>query len=231
MYNPQNITWNTTNVTVISSNPSSLVSTASGGWGGAQFAFSTEAYTTGVYLTATAGQTSGSCMCGFSEIPSSGDYTDINYGFYFDVNIYYIYESNVSPVYTGTSYTTSTRFRIVYDGIYVKYYVDDIVVRSVLRNVGLGLHILVPFQVVSQINNIEFGILTFNGATGTTGPTGPTGYTGPTGDTGDTGPTGTTGPTGPTGYTGPTGDTGDTGPTGPGGEASNTGATGPTGGI
>jgi hypothetical protein len=220
VYIPRSITWNTTNVTVLS--PTSLRG-STGGWG-TSHAYSTEGLTGGFYLSSTAGQDTGICMCGLSENPSaSGNYNNMNYGFFYAPSqTYSMYELG-NPI-TGSAYTTTTQFKIVYDGVRIKYYVNDVLIRSVLRATGNPLYVFVTYENISQINNINFGLLTIPGDTGprgNTGATGPKGYTGATGATGPAG-NGNTGPTGPAGATGPAG--------GPQGDTGPIGATGPAGG-
>jgi hypothetical protein len=82
------------------------------------------------------GAVSGSLMCGLSDITDGGTYTNINFGFYLQTdNLVTIVENQSNlpvPFYEiyeipGT-YTTSTIYSIVFDGIRVRYYIDDVLV-------------------------------------------------------------------------------------------------------
>jgi len=85
------------------------------------------------------------------------------------------------------------------------------------------------YTLVGGIEDANWQVSGFVGATGPVGPTGPIGYTGPVGHTGPSGGAAEAGATGPTGPVGSNGANGATGPTGPVGSNGANGATGPVG--
>ena len=112
--------------------------TSDGGGGWATYVRSNESYDGPVKLKFQKGEVSGALMCGFSDLTDGGTYTNINFGFYLQSdNLVTIVEnqsnlSNTIPFYQiyeipGT-YTSSTIYSIVFDGIRVRYYIDDVLV-------------------------------------------------------------------------------------------------------
>ena len=167
-------------------------------------------------------------MVGLNADPANNaSFTTIDYAIYFDQANLRIYE-NGTLVNTFGTYTTASIVSITYDGINIRYYNGETLLRTVARAIGSALYLDSSIYNTNAEVQIVYGPMGEQGsigATGAIGVTGPTGATGLTGVTGPTGATGAIGVTGPTGSTGPTGVQGPTGSTGPTG----VGITGPTG--
>lgn len=102
--------------------------------------YSTEGYTKNIYCSAKASQTNGYTMFGLNSDPTTdASYGGIDYAWHFTPADAYIYESGYSILNVG-SYTTSTEFKINYDGQIVTYLKDNVVQRTVGRVEGVPLH-------------------------------------------------------------------------------------------
>jgi hypothetical protein len=98
--------------------------------------YSYEAYANGCTLSFQAEQTNLSFMIGLNTDPTTDqNYTSLDYAWEADGSsaAAIIYESGSSVATIGT-YTTSTQFSIVYDGRFVRYLKDGLVVRQVHCN-------------------------------------------------------------------------------------------------
>jgi hypothetical protein len=98
--------------------------------------YSTETYSTRVFCAARPGETTTNVMWGLNSDPTTdANFSSIDYAWYFSAGTYDIYESNVSRAVTG-SYTVNDVFAITYDGSYIRYWVNDSMVRSVARAIS-----------------------------------------------------------------------------------------------
>jgi hypothetical protein len=146
--------------------------TSDGGGGWATYVRSVESHNGPVKLKFQKGAVSGSLMCGLSDLSVGGSYTNINFGFYLQSdNLVTIVEnqsnlSNTIPFYqiyeiAGT-YTSSTVYSIVFDGIRVRYYIDDVLVyTSYSSPMVTPLYLFTTFlnNAGISITNVEFGSL------------------------------------------------------------------------
>jgi hypothetical protein len=144
--------------------------TSDGGGGWATYTRSLESYDGPVKLKFQKGEVSGALMCGFSDLTDGGTYTNINFGFYLQSdNLVTIVEnqsnlSNTIPFYeiyqiSGT-FSTSTIYSIVFDGIRVRYSIDDVLVyTSYTSPMVTPLYLFATFlnNPGISITNIEFG--------------------------------------------------------------------------
>ena len=109
-------------------------------------------------------------MCGLSDITDGGTYTNINFGFYLQSdNLVTIVENQTNspePFYeihqiAGT-FSTSTIYSIVFDGIRVRYYIDDVLVyTSYSSPMVTPLYLFATFlnNAGISLTNVEFGSL------------------------------------------------------------------------
>jgi hypothetical protein len=144
--------------------------TSDGGGGWATYIGSVESYNGPIKLKFKKGAVGGALMCGLSDLSVGGTYTNINFGFYLQSDsLVTIVEngSNLSePFYEiyqipGT-YTSSTIYSIVFDGIRVRYYIDDVLVyTSYSSPMVTPLYLFTTFlnDVGISVTNIEFGSL------------------------------------------------------------------------
>jgi hypothetical protein len=153
--------------------------TSDGGGGWATYTRSVESYNGPVKLKFQKGPVSGALMCGLSDLSVGGSYTNINFGFYLQSdNLVTIVENKTSssePFYqiyqiAGT-YTTSTVYSIVFDGIRVRYYIDDVLVyTSYSSPMVTPLYLFATFlnNAGISLTNIELGSLssTWNDTSG-----------------------------------------------------------------
>jgi hypothetical protein len=127
----------------------------------------------------------GNFYAGMSENPgASAAPAQINYGYYFGANEplqAYIAENGVLVAALG-AYTSNSVFMIQwYNGI-ISYYVNNAVVRTIVRASSQPLYGNISIRDYGEIPyNIHFDQI---GQQGPTGPTAPTGATGPTASTG-----------------------------------------------
>ena len=133
-YNPYGklFTFDPSNSSGVTYSSNTVTSDGGGGW--ATYVGSVESYNGPVKLKFRKGAVSGALMCGLSDLTVGGSYTNINFGFYLQsdelVTIVENQTNSPEPFYEiyqipGT-YTTSTIYSIVFDGIRVRYYIDDV---------------------------------------------------------------------------------------------------------
>ena len=163
-------TFDSANSSGVTFSSNSVTSNGGGGW--ETYTRSVESYNGPIKLNFQKGVVGGALMCGLSDLSVGGSYTNINFGFYLqNDNLVTIVEnqsslSNVVPFYQiyeipGT-YTTSTIYSIVFDGIRVRYYIDDVLVyTSYSSPMVTPLYLFITFlnNAGISVENIEFGSL------------------------------------------------------------------------
>jgi len=166
----KSFTFDPVNSSGVTYSTNSVTSNGGGGW--ATYARSVESYNGPIKLKFQKGAVSGSLMCGFSDLTDGGTYTNINFGFYLQSdNLVTIVEnqsnlSNTIPFYeiyqiSGT-FSTSTVYSIVFDGIRVRYSIDDVLVyTSYTSPMVTPLYLFATFlnNPGISITNVEFGSL------------------------------------------------------------------------
>ena len=153
---------NLVNVTSTSGHTIMTKGTPGSSWFNARV-YSSEAYNTPCYLSFKASQTNLQLMIALNNDPATGiNYQNLDYAWFItgDVtNNARIYESNVDRGSFGT-YTTSTIFEIIYDGVNINYYMDGVLKRSVVRTGSGPLYLDSSFNDNSvAINSLSFGPL------------------------------------------------------------------------
>ena len=127
-------TFDSANSSGVTFSSNSVTSNGGGGW--ETYTRSVESYNGPIKLNFQKGVVGEALMCGLSDLSAGGTYTNINFGFYLqNDNLVTIVENGSNlpvPFYEiyqipGT-YTTSTIYSIVFDGIRVRYYIDDVLV-------------------------------------------------------------------------------------------------------
>ena len=124
--------------------------------------YSSEGYNEPCYVSFKANNTNKSFMIALNTNPvlKGIQYATLDYAWYPAGNGFaYIYESGTDRGSQG-SYTTSTIFEIIYDGVNINYYMDGVLKRSVARS-GSGLLYLDSdfYHLNAQIVNLSFGPL------------------------------------------------------------------------
>lgn len=166
-----------------------------------------EGFDRGAYVSADLIQQTV-CMFGLSENPTAPfdptqqDYfPDISYGFFMLNDTVDIRIGSMSILGAAApNITSTTRFAIVYDGRFVRFYMDNAMLYEIARPIGALLYCDARFfKNNTGLENLAFGPMSEVGPTGSLGPTGATGSQGVPGPTGPQGPTGAVGPTGPRG--------------------------------
>lgn len=156
-------TPNLTNVISTSGNTTMTKNTAGSGWFNARV-YSTEGYNIPCYVSFKASQTNLQLMIALNSDPATGiNYQNLDYAWFITgdaTNNAQIYESN-SAIGTFGTYTTSTIFEIIYDGVNVNYYMDGVLKRSVARASTSPLYLDSSFNDNTvAINSLSFGPLT-----------------------------------------------------------------------
>jgi hypothetical protein len=198
-----NFTWDLLGFNLLNSNSIKSTTTFAS-------AFSYESYIIPSCVIFQAGQTNRFLAGGFTDtFESPLGLSGLIYGFYLLNNTQIrIYESGVDQGIFGT-YTTSTFFMVIYDGSYVKYYVDGVLVRTVSRSITSALYLyFYAFSTNTSIYNAHFFPMSPIGAQGLMGATGSAGSQGFQGLMGATGSKGNDGVQGLQGLAGSTGSIG-----------------------
>ena len=161
--------FDTDNSSGVTFSSNSVTSEGGGGW--ATYVRSNESYETSLRLKFQKGPVSGALMCGLSDLSVGGSYTNINFGFYLQTdNLVTIVENQTNstdPFYeiyqiAGT-FSTSTIYSIVFDGIRVRYSIDDVLVYTSYTSPMVSpLYLFATFlnNPGISLTNIEFGSLT-----------------------------------------------------------------------
>ena len=164
----KSFTFDPVNSSGVTFSSNSVTSDGGGGW--ATYTRSVESYNEPVKLKFQKGAVSGSLMCGLSDITDGGTYTNINFGFYLQSdNLVTIVENQTNspePFYeihqiAGT-FSTSTIYSIVFDGIRVRYYIDDVLgYTSYSSPMVTPLYLFATFlnNPGISLTNVEFGSL------------------------------------------------------------------------
>ena len=129
--------------------------------------YSSEGYSSRVFCSFKAGETSSHIMVGLNTDPATdGVYTSIDFAWYLNAGGIAIYENGGNPYASGT-YSVNDVFTITYDGTNVRYYYNDTLVRTVARSVSGLLYLDSSFyEVPSSITSVAFGSTGVGGATG-----------------------------------------------------------------
>jgi len=123
--------------------------------------YSSQGYNEPCYVSFKANATNKAFMIGLNSDPATGiNYSNLDYAWYCtDTADSKIYESNVDRGTAG-SYTTSSIFEIIYDGVNISYYRDGGIARTVARTGSGPLYLDSSFfSLNSQIVNLSFGPL------------------------------------------------------------------------
>ena len=155
-------TPNLTNVISTSGNTTMTKNTAGASWVNARV-YSSEGYTTPCYMSFKASQTNADLMVALNTNPvlKGTQYLTLDYAWYPNSSAQaYIFESGNNIGLQG-SYTTSTIFEIIYDGVNVNYYMDGVLKRSVARAGSGPLYLDSSlYNNSSAVNSLSFGPLT-----------------------------------------------------------------------
>lgn len=127
---------------------------------------SNQGYVTNVFVKFSAGQTNTHIMAGLNSDPfADSSYASLDYSIYLNVGTVYIYESGSSIASFGT-YTTNDIFTVHYDGITVRYYQNNTLLRTVARTLSTTpLYFDTSFyELNSSITRVGFGSNGYNNA-------------------------------------------------------------------
>lgn len=92
-----------------------------------------------------------------SDPEFDNNWDSIDYSFYFSNDYYEIYENGDYCVGYDGYFTTDDVFSITYDGVDVKYYKNDILIRSVARTASSELYLDTSFSIIeSSLNSLQF---------------------------------------------------------------------------
>jgi hypothetical protein len=154
-------TPNLTNITSTSGNTTMTKNTSGDSWVNARV-YSSEGYTEPCHVSFKASQTNLALMISLNTNPvlKGVQYSTLDYAWHPTTNgLAYIYESGTDRGSQG-SYTTSTIFQIIYDGVNINYYMDGVLKRSVARSGSGPLYLDSSFYSNSSIvNSLSFGPL------------------------------------------------------------------------
>ena len=152
-------TPNLVNVTSTSGHTTMTKNTGDG-WTNSRV-YSSEGYNEPCYVSFKANAINKSFMVALNSDPATGiNYTNLDYAWYADSNtIPQVYE-NGSQIAVYSTYTTSTLFEIIYNGVNVKYYMDGVLKYTSLIAPTLPLYLDSSFYTLNaQVVNLSFGPL------------------------------------------------------------------------
>lgn len=161
--------WNpvmSANVTRSTSNAHTFTAVTGSSW--TSQVYSKEGYKYNLYMSAIVPGTQDTYF-GLTSNPSlDASYVSIDYAFRTQSNnTVVIWESNSSVGIVGT-YTPGDVFSITYDGAFIKYYLNDVLLRTVNRTSSSTLYFDSSFSAgTSTLSNINFGPLPVLGYPGT----------------------------------------------------------------
>jgi hypothetical protein len=155
--------WSSNLVNVITTSGHTTITknTAGDSWVNARV-YSSEGYTEPCYVSFKASQTNLALMISLNTNPvlKGVQYSTLDYAWHPTTNgLAYIYESGTDRGSQG-SYTSSTIFEIIYDGVNINYYMDGVLKRSVARSSKSTLYLDSSFYSNSSaVNSLTFGPL------------------------------------------------------------------------
>lgn len=140
------------------------------GWN--PYARSVQSYNGPVKLKFQRGTVSGPLMCGLSNLSEVVTYTNVNFGFYIQSDSLVTIVENKSNLSGSVpffqiyeipgTYSSSTIYSIIFDGIRVRYYIDNVLVyTSYSSPMVTPLYLFVTFLNTAGLGltNVEFGSL------------------------------------------------------------------------
>ena len=129
--------------------------------------YSSEGYSSRVYCSFKAGETTTHIMAGLNSDPTTDAvYASIDYSWYLNAGTIAIYESGAS-IYASGTYSVNDVFTITYDGTNVRYYYNDTLIRTIARSVSGTLYFDSSFyETSSSLTSVAFGSTGVGGATG-----------------------------------------------------------------
>jgi len=155
-------TPNLTNITPSFTSPGTFTKTSGTNSVWDSQIYSTEGYTTNVFVSCSAAQTNGWIMWGLNSDPTTdASYSSLDYSFYFvGDGTLRIYESNVDVNYSGT-YVATDVLTIIYDGTNISYFKNNTLVRRVARAYSTTkLYLDSSFYTLNaSLNNLSFGVI------------------------------------------------------------------------
>ena len=163
-----NITWTaSSDIQVVSSSQLKKITTDSS-WS-AQ-AYSTQSYVGGAYLIFQCVSVADThLMVGLNTEPlTDAGYASLDHAWYCFGGALQIYETGLG-ISTGLLYTSDTILSIVYDGRYVRYYRDGVIVRTVDKGLDSNIRYYVDssfYSVNAEVKSIQFGAIGAKGAKG-----------------------------------------------------------------
>ena len=120
--------------------------------------YSAESYVNGAYISLqySAGKY---LMIGLTSDPeANANYNTIDYAWYFENTDTYIFENGTLKTNNLGTFNTNSVYTIVYDGAFVRYYIDGVIKREIAVAANLKLYVDSSFsQVGGEVKNIRFG--------------------------------------------------------------------------
>ena len=118
------------------------------------------------FISATVPQTTSYIMIGLAPEytgANASDYYNYTHGYYIypsDTGVWQLYENSSSSTsgYSGT-YNAGDRFRVTYDGKYMKYYVNDTLVKETAVQIAQPLHASITSYNDGAVNDVSYGSL------------------------------------------------------------------------
>ena len=157
------VLW-TPNLVNVTSTSGHTTMTKTGGsdlsWNNARV-YSSEGISAPCYISFKASQINKYIAIGLNNNPASGiDYANIDYTFIPRDNGFAGIYQNGANIGIETAYTTSTIFEIIYDGVNVKYYMDNVLRYTSLVSPTLPLYLDSSFYGLNgAVNSLSFGPL------------------------------------------------------------------------
>jgi hypothetical protein len=129
------------------------------GWDGQ--VYSAEGFSTRVFCGFRPADATSLIMAGLNSDPAADtSYLSIDYAWYLNGGNIAIYEGGAS-IYASGTYTVNDYFSITYDGITIRYYYNDTLIRSVARAISGSLSFDSSYYTLgASLNNVSFGSLT-----------------------------------------------------------------------
>jgi hypothetical protein len=122
--------------------------------------YSSEGHANGASMTVTAESDSAYYMIGLADDPSATPhYSGIDFAWYAAGGTWYIYENGVDNIGAVQSLFAGDTIAITHDGSHVRYYLNNVLKRTVARGVGSALHLDSSFYNFdgTGVKRVQFG--------------------------------------------------------------------------
>lgn len=152
------VSWNIVQKVIVSDNNRTISGDNDGGASWTRKCFSKQSYTDNCQISFNVVYPATYLVCGLSEINNPTiDETDIQYGFYVANGDLYIINNGSYGSVVASNIKKTDLLKIIFDGKNILYYINNTLLSSGSRNIGIPLYAVAAFNTpYASVNNVNF---------------------------------------------------------------------------